>query len=644
MSRSGRNPDFVLPPAYAGALPILAPVGNNARMRRLVRRGRPVGWGALAAFLTLTVIVFALGSGSDRVHAQSGGFPLPASASSVWSIVGGYNTGSHFGDDPHAIDIVREDDFTAGSTVLAPIDGTISFVSTECLTINHGDGLAVLLCHLFPDPSLFRGLPVQEGRFLGTVAPAFFAGNGGLAHMHLAVHATRGSGLIQGTVPLTGKWALEGVDLPWTGAFNAHAGARFVSSNGRTPTPPPPSPLPAPEPEPVVPAPGIDESFSLQVLPKGWNTVGWTARTSAAEVAAALGDGVSAVFTFDAASQRFRRFSLAAPSLANDLAVLDDGDGVLIYVDDSRGVVLPRPPFGEPRPLRLEVGFNLATWTGQASTTEAAMRSLGAALLAAFAWDAGEQRYRVYRPGRPDLSDIPLVEAGQALWIVLQAPVIWDPRATGPVEPPPDAPPASDDVPGGDEAAIVPAGAELLQVVGPVCLNLRSAPTTIGTTPVTCLAAGTVLESFGETASDVSGREWARVRVLGIDGWVASEFTRPFDSPENGGNSGSDPAGPPADTLDGVASFYHPSLAGNAMYCGGVYNPNDPTIAASTTYDCGTQLRVWRGDSFVDVVVQDTGRLPANHVDLSEAAYNQLGLPAEGIIPVRIEVLALPCD
>ena len=386
---------------------------------------------------------------------------------------------------------------------------------------------------------------MQEGRFLGTVAPAFFAGNGGLAHMHLAVHATRGSGLIQGTVPLTGKWALEGVDLPWTGAFNAHAGARFVSSNGRTPTPPPPSPLPAPEPEPVVPAPGIDESFSLQVLPKGWNTVGWTARTSAAEVAAALGDGVSAVFTFDAASQRFRRFSLAAPSLANDLAVLDDGDGVLIYVDDSRGVVLPRPPFGEPRPLRLEVGFNLATWTGQASTTEAAMRSLGAALLAAFAWDAGEQRYRVYRPGRPDLSDIPLVEAGQALWIVLQAPVIWDPRATGPVEPPPNAPPASDDVPGGDEAAIVPAGAELLQVVGPVCLNLRSAPTTIGTTPVTCLAAGTVLESFGETASDVSGREWARVRVLGIDGWVASEFTRPFDSPRTAATAAATPPVPP---------------------------------------------------------------------------------------------------
>jgi rare lipoprotein A (peptidoglycan hydrolase) len=40
--------------------------------------------------------------------------------------------------------------------------------------------------------------------------------------------------------------------------------------------------------------------------------------------------------------------------------------------------------------------------------------------------------------------------------------------------------------------------------------------------------------------------------------------------------------------------------------------------------------------------VQDTGLLPTNHVDLSEAAYDQLGLQAEGRIPVLIEVLSTP--
>ena len=47
----------------------------------------------------------------------------------------------------------------------------------------------------------------------------------------------------------------------------------------------------------------------------------------------------------------------------------------------------------------------------------------------------------------------------------------------------------------------------------------------------------------------------------------------------------------------------------------------------------------FRGESFVDVTVQDTGLLPANHVDLSEAAFSQLGLLPEGRISVLIEVL-----
>ncbi|PZC43277.1 MAG: Rare lipoprotein A [Chloroflexi bacterium] len=617
-------------------------------MRRYVRRERPVGWGALAAILTLTVLASALASGSAPVHAQAGVFPLPADPGTVWSIVGGYNTGSHSGDDPHALDIVREDASTAGSLVRAPVSGTISFVSSECLTINNGAGLAVLLCHLFPEPGLFRGLPVREGDLLGTVAPAYFASNGGLPHIHLAVHQTRGSGLIQGSIPLIGAWALEGIALPWTGEFNAHAGTRFVSSNGRNPAPAPaPAPgPPPPAPDPVEPLPGptIDESFSLEVLQPGWNAVGWTARTNAAEIAEALGEGGGVLFTFDGASQRFRRFGRDVPASLNDLTVLEDGDGVLIYVDDASGAVLPRPPLGEPRAQILNEGFNLVAWTGAEASVAEAARSLGAALVAAFAWDALEQRYRVYRPGQAVISDLDVVRPGQALWLLLDADAVWDPNAEGPVALPTEPPAPGPEEPPPVEEGDAPPEPDLAQVLGPVCLNLRPAPTTIGTTPILCLAPGTVLEVLEGAARDGTGRAWMEVRTLGVSGWVASEFTRPFD-PETiaeDGNGGVDLEGPPGDTLDGVASYYHPSLAGNVMYCGGIYNPTDATIAASTTYSCGTQLRVWRGNVFVDVVVQDTGLLPANHIDLSEAAYNQLGLPAEGIIPVRIEVLALP--
>ena len=423
-------------------------------------------------------------------------------------------------------------------------------------------------------------------------------------------------------------------------------GRAFVSSNGRNPAPlPAPAPPPL-APDPVEPRPGptIDESFSLQVLQPGWNAVGWTARTSAAEVAGALGAGAGVLFTFDGASQRFRRFGRDVPASLNELTVLEDGDGVLIYVDDASGAVLPRPPFGEPRAQVLHEGFNLVAWTGAEASIGEAGRSLGVALVAAFAWDAPEQRYRIYRPGRAVISDLRVVGPGQALWLLLNADAVWDPNAEGPVALPtdPTEPVAEDPAP--PEEGGTPPAADLAQVLGPICLNLRPAPTTIGTTPILCLAPGTVLEVLEGALVDATGRAWMQVRTLGVSGWVASEFTRPFD-PETiaeGGNGGVDLEGPPGDTREGVASYYHPSLAGNVMYCGGIYNPNDPTIAASTTYSCGTQLRVWRGNVFVDVVVQDTGRLPANQIDLSEAGYNQLGLPGEGIIAVRIEVLALP--
>ena len=93
----------------------------------------------------------------------------------------------------------------------------------------------------------------------------------------------------------------------------------------------------------------------------------------------------------------------------------------------------------------------------------------------------------------------------------------------------------------------------------------------------------------------------------------------------------------------GEATYYHPSLAGGLMYCNGdLYDPSDPQIAAAVSWPCGTRLRIWRDERSVDVVIQDTGLLGPNHVDLSEAAFERLGLFAEGRIPVLIEVLAGP--
>ncbi len=598
-------------------------------MRRLVRRGRLSGWRALAAILTLLLTAATLGPGSPPAHAQGGGIPLPTEFGTVWEIVAGYNTPTHSvadQNDPHAIDIVRADGGdTTGSRVLSPIAGTISYVDySDCLTIDNGAGLAVLLCHIFPDGSLSRGVRVQVGEYLGTVAPAGYANNGGLPHIHIAVHHTRGGGYLDGTIPLTGQWAVEGEDLPATGEYNAYQGRRFTSSNrsgGSLSPAPAPDPAPAPAPAPT-PTPG------RVPLEPGWNMVGWTSHTFIADIAGMLEYYLDGIYVFDAQTQRFGSFRPGHLTRDDYQTEVRPGDGLLIRIKDVHGLVLSRPASVEPRRLNLRAGYNLVAWTGAATTVEEAMRSLGDALAAAFWWDAAAQKYRTYRPGLPMVSDLSRVAPAQALWLLLDADAVWDPGVATPIDPPPGDVPAA---PGG----------ELLEVVGFSCLHLRSAPGT-GAMSITCLQGGTVLQSLGEPEVHADGHDWVKVRVNGQIGWVARGFTRPYQTAAPGDNSGSDPGGPPANAVAGDATYYHHSLAGNVMYCGGRYNPDDPTIAASTTHECGAKLRVWRGTRYVDVTVQDTGAFPLNDIDLSPAAFRQIGTLPEGRIRVRIEVLALP--
>ena len=175
------------------------------------------------------------------VQSSGGGMSLPAPAGSVWSIFAGYNTATHVASDPWAIDIVREDASSTGTPVLSPVSGTISFVSSDCLTINMGDGHLLLLCHLFPASNLSRGTSVGVGTHLGVVAPPGQANNNGLAHIHLAVHTDQN--YFGNAVPLVGTYAIEGHDLQPTSTFNGYQGTTFVPSNG-APAAPQPTPTP----------------------------------------------------------------------------------------------------------------------------------------------------------------------------------------------------------------------------------------------------------------------------------------------------------------------------------------------------------------------------------------------------------------
>jgi hypothetical protein len=157
---------------------------------------------------------------------------LPAPAGSEWQVLAGYNTVTHSavdGGDPYAVDLQRLDAPTEGSPVLAPFAGTVSYTSSSCLSVRDGRGTVVLLCHVFPYAGI-RGRTVAQGQPLATVAPPGQANNNGTAHIHMALSQSSG-GRTGANIPFSGEYALEGRELPATGAPNAYYGERFVSSN-----------------------------------------------------------------------------------------------------------------------------------------------------------------------------------------------------------------------------------------------------------------------------------------------------------------------------------------------------------------------------------------------------------------------------
>ena len=124
-------------------------------------------------------------------------------------MLAGYNTNTHVGADPHALDIVRSDAATAGSQLLAPLPGRIAWTGSGCIGIDDDHGATIHLCHVLPAAGLDRKNRVEVGEVIGSVAPDGVANNNGTSHIHMAV-------FVGGrTVPFTGLYAIEGLYRSW---------------------------------------------------------------------------------------------------------------------------------------------------------------------------------------------------------------------------------------------------------------------------------------------------------------------------------------------------------------------------------------------------------------------------------------------
>ena len=368
--------------------------------------------GPLGGVTVGLAVVMGLVLGSAEAFVD--GIPLPADEGTRWEIAGGYNTATHHREDPHAIDLVRVDGETTGSPVRAPVSGLVAYIGGNCVEVRAD--ITHLICHLFPAASLSRGDLMSEGAFLGTVAPAYFAGNNGLPHIHYALHRHFGSGLQ--TVPFTGPYALEGRNLFDTGQANEHSGLTLTSSNGALRV------LPAA----IVARAQADPEF----LVPGWNLVGWTDDQPVETATALIANSIQSLFTFDAVQQRFATYAPALPAAFNEVESLGFGVGVWVLVENEEGVVWSRPTVDVARDVELEAGFNLETWTRGAVPIVEALASLGNAVVAVYVWDPIARAFLTYRSDAPAfVNTLAALAPGQAIWLQMARAGVWTQETPG---------------------------------------------------------------------------------------------------------------------------------------------------------------------------------------------------------------------
>ncbi len=190
---------------------------------------RPYRLALLPAAVVFTLLIALVVPFATRdAEAAPLGLKLPALAGTQWKAASGYNTATHLGVDPYALDLVRADGApTAGSPVLAPVSGTLGGggTSQDCAWIRASE-VTVLICHIITEPYA-RNATIVQGQLLGTVAPEGQKGNNGLAHIHLAVNLGGSSGT---SLPFDGDYTLDGVRFPATTEANAYSGAPIVTS------------------------------------------------------------------------------------------------------------------------------------------------------------------------------------------------------------------------------------------------------------------------------------------------------------------------------------------------------------------------------------------------------------------------------
>jgi uncharacterized protein YraI len=152
-----------------------------------------------------------------------------------WRVSQGYNGSSHQNRTSswqyyYSFDLKRASGSTAWQPVYSPVSGRIRWIdeSTGGLSIYMGDGLAFAMFHMRLDGGIREGMTLRQGQYLGVIAPAGEANNGGSPHLHISAWTTADEGnWSRRAQPFTGRFAISGTSFPSRGTRNDYLNYTF---------------------------------------------------------------------------------------------------------------------------------------------------------------------------------------------------------------------------------------------------------------------------------------------------------------------------------------------------------------------------------------------------------------------------------
>ncbi len=332
----------------------------------------------LRAAPTLLALV-ALLLGATTVGAE-GPLRFPFTPIDGWYVQQGYDRGTHDGYERYALDLARRDG-AAGSAVVAPAGGAVAWVDLDfgCVSIALGrDDLHLSTCHLDPLAGIARGDTIAAGAPIGVVAPPGARGNGGMAHVHIALYRDPSGGRDRSqrvAVPFDGANALSGIAFP---AGQEHTGKDLAKL---TPS-----------------APLAINPYPPQELRAGANAIAYLGPALLPTQAfASLGQTYSALYGWDAEARRWRVHLPDAPE-SSDLMVVRPFTAYWLIADSAATLSPPASDTAAPAETPLRAGGNFIVYPGADTSVATLSARLDGALLAIYGWDAESTRWRVYFP------------------------------------------------------------------------------------------------------------------------------------------------------------------------------------------------------------------------------------------------------